>query len=43
VSFRGYVSPVAKVNSTKNAVHPFVGGGTRPTHVFGPDAVSAVD
>ena len=42
VTFSGYLPPVGKLISTKNAVHPFSGAGTRATQVFGPDGVSFV-
>jgi hypothetical protein len=42
VIFNGYFPPVAKLISTKNAVHPSAGAGTCATHVFGPDGDSTV-
>lgn len=42
VIFRGYFAPFENVVSTKKAVHPDAGVGTRATHVFGPDGVSGV-
>src|SRR5688572_31328340 len=42
VTFSGYFPPLGKLISTKKAVHPSGGAGTRAVHVFGPDGVSAV-
>src|SRR5947207_1623613 len=42
VSLNAYFPPLGKLISTKKAVHPFGGGETRATHVFGPEGVSGV-
>src|SRR3989442_15533375 len=40
VTFNGYLPPLGKLISTKNAVHPAGGDEARATHVLGPEAVN---
>src|SRR5437867_9398658 len=42
VTFNGYLPPLGKLISTKNAVHPAGGGEARATHVLGPEGVNGV-